>query len=338
MFCLSSRFAQGVSAEGVTLDFTTEFITMKLTSNGELLTYRSEGYDCMTWTILTDSQYESPIPGTLYLNLPAWTEGSQDEAGGFFDTTRSVSGESDGRYEFLFLERTGSVRASWHREAESKDGTCVLELDGLGSFTFSFEILEYRGSILYTPGVSFVSADLAVSRTGAADETFGGSLQFDKSTWAPESMLHLVSGSLTNANGEELSYSPMENYTFDRFLDRPTNYSGYVMFRSTEPGASAPPYRWWVLSIDDLNDSDSDGIPDFSDSPSVRKAVLGIAKGSNGLELTIRADVGTTWKIEKSSSLIGGWVEAFAVAITSDPQIVPLTEPLEGTFWRALKE
>src|SRR4030095_2708247 len=97
--------------------------------------------------------------------------------------------------------------------------------------------------------------------------TLEGSVAFLKSPTNRFNQLTLQSAYLTNASMQTLSL-----YVPTKFLRRTvnsTNYFGPVEFNDGDlstPGVDD--YYSWVLSIDDLNDADHDGIPDFSDDPS----------------------------------------------------------------------
>ena len=97
----------------------------------------------------------------------------------------------------------------------------------------------------------------------------------------------------------------------------------------------------WELSIDDLNDSDHDRIPDFSDEPAIaspRRPALSLMKTSTNLQLTISGDVGRLHHILESTNLTtGNWKTNLSLTLTNDPQTISMLLPsVPAKLWRAL--
>src|SRR5207249_1550530 len=83
-------------------------------------------------------------------------------------------------------------------------------------------------------------------------------------------------------------------HAFFRYLKRKTNYFGSVEF-------DAPDYNLWLLSIDDVNDADGDGIPDISDDPgsaTVRRPTVLLSLGNSNLSFSISSTIGRTLEIQ----------------------------------------
>jgi hypothetical protein len=94
-----------------------------------------------------------------------------------------------------------------------------------------------------------------------------------------------------------------------------------------------------MLSIDDPNDSNHNGIPDFSDDPSAalpRAPKLDLAQTATNILLTIHGDVGRVHEIQQLSDLASNnWQTAVSVTLSKDPQTVSLPAPASQTmFWR----
>jgi hypothetical protein len=98
----------------------------------------------------------------------------------------------------------------------------------------------------------------------------------------------------------------------------------------------------WVISIDDTNDANANGIPDFSDDLAVvlppRAPRLSIAPRATNLWLTISGDVGHTNDIQELDSLTAtNWQTTLSLKLTNDPQVVSLSLPANQTkYWRVL--
>src|SRR5678816_1284562 len=153
------------------------------------------------------------------------------------------------------------------RGAGSKFGTCSLHMvddtyGDLGTFQHTFEVMEYKGPLIFTPGTNTVSGDLNLTNdVGEIQST----LSFTKSSADPYNELTLAGGNWTNAALQTFVCGSSDFY---RDLNLETNYYGFVVYDDGDLNTGAADYRVWTLSIDDLNDSDDDAIPDFSDDPS----------------------------------------------------------------------
>ncbi len=151
--------------------------------------------------------------------------------------------------------------------------------------------------------------------------------------------LTLQTAFLTNATPQTLSlYVPT---SILRRTANPTNYFGPVEFNDGDLGTVEDDYYSWVLSIDDLNDTDHDGIPDFSDDLAAvappRRPLLSLTRGLTNVLITIGGDVGHVHEIQAAGSVTStNWPAVLSVTLTNDPQVISLPLPASGmTFWRA---
>jgi hypothetical protein len=201
-----------------------------------------------------------------------------------------------------------------------------------------FEILEYKGPIAYTSGTNKVSATLSLARTGAPSSFMKGAAQFVKTPADRFNELTLQTGIWTNEAQQAVSY--VQNL-LSRVETWPTNYYGYLEFDDDSNTNTFYPYGIWMLSIDDLNDSNHNGIPDFSDDPGSshlpRQPRLELLQTNTNLLLTLRGDVGYTHEVQQLTALASGnWQTTTSVVLTNDPQVVSLPRPSTATtFWRA---
>ena len=332
-FCWSLRFHQGVDSFGdSTLDLTTATSGVP---NEELAPWYST-YTHRS-TFLLDFSGLS-INGNIYLDLPDFADANDNGFDDSFEVSQGIGGSSVGEYTTAL--GGGMITASWSRGADSKDGTCSLHLvddtyGDLGIYRHTFEVLEYKGSLTYTPGSNTVSG--SVSLTNAADQ-LQGAVSFVKSAGDPFNQLTRAAGGWTNAVLQALTYA---SGNVRRDLAWPTNYYGMITFADGNLNTGFPDYRSWELSIDDLNDADHDGIPDFSDTPQAaappRRPLLSLVQGQTNLLLTIRGDVGHVHQIQAISAATStDWQPVLSVTLTNDPQVVSLLLPASGIqFWRA---
>ena len=311
LFCLSLQFQEGTAYGGDTLDLSSS----SGTSNGELPIYVDSGGNNYgsDYFFLNDNVYGT-IPGIIhYVYLPAFTDANSNGFDDFFEVSQGVATivTYNGYYETYLSGSafsSGDITATWSRAAGSKDGTCVLNLNDdtygdLGDYTCSFEVIEYTGPLTYAPGSNSVSANINLTQTGNSASTLQGPIVFDKSVTDRFNTLTNRPGIWTNAAIQTLDF---DQEVFTRDVNWPTNYAGYVFFADGDPNTADPDYQLWVLSIDDTNDANANGIPDFSDDPvgvtPPRPPQLALSQGATNLWLAISGDVGHTNLIQEISS------------------------------------
>ncbi|HEX5400087.1 MAG TPA: hypothetical protein VFY06_13665 [Verrucomicrobiae bacterium] len=341
LYCLSLRFQE---ARDIYEYFAVDLTTLSSGVNGELAPdFFNSGYSHSAYLVLTDTTVGDQIPGTMALDVPN-ANANGNRFSDFFEVSQAVSGTvTSGIYNFPGLA-SGAVQATWNRAAGSKDGTCTLVFKSLAygsddTFSCPFELIEYAGPLAYAPGSNTVSAVIQLIQTGNPANTLQGPMDFDKSSTDRFNTLTNQPGTWTNAASQSLSF---DSEIFSRVATWPTNYAGYVYFADGDPGTTSPDYRLWVLSIDDTNDANANGIPDFSDVPAVvtppSEPLVSLAPGATNLWLTISGDVGHTNEIQELDSLTAtNWQTAVTLKLTNNPQTVSLPLPTnQMKFWRVL--
>lgn len=337
IYCLSIRFneARFGGQNGIwRLDFT----GINAGINGELFPVFDQARSHYTSLIMTDEIFEDKYYGSLVLDVPG-TDNNGDGFPDLYDTSLAFSGNSAGTMHVPGVAPGRGVNASWSRTADSHVGICVLNVQGFSSFTHTFNILEYKGTLSYTPGATNVSGNVAMTLTGVPNQELKGPISFNKSVSDPANELDFTNGIWTNALPEPPEAFSFLAETFYRDADWPTNYYGYFEFGDWLLSTAEPDYYLWFVSIDDLNDADNDGIPDFSDNPQSvvpRRPLLTLARTQNNLQLTISGDVGQVCQIQRSLTVNAvNWPMVSSVTLTNDPQIVTLPLPTDQTvFWR----
>jgi hypothetical protein len=119
----------------------------------------------------------------------------------------------------------------------------------------------------------------------------------------------------------------------------PPIWNGFIEFLDGDLSTPDEDYFTWVLSIDDPNDTNENGIPDFSDDPSttpVDPASLRLDYEAGNISLTISGAVGRLHEIQATAALDPPeWTTVDSLTLVSDPQIVELPGPASGQlFWR----
>ena len=342
LFCLSARFHQATSSDGQsTYDLTT--IDPAVGINGELAPTFTDPVDPTHYSFYHEYNtiLDESIDGFIEFDVPMDQDANNNGFSDFFEASQSVSGTTTGDYTNAAVYG-GTVKAIWSRAAGSKDGTCTLQLKSakfgqLPDHVHAFELIEYTGPLSYTPSTNKVSGGLNLTQTGDPNSQLAGPIEFTKVPTNRFDELTLHHAVWTNASSQTFNISN-DIDTFLRDLALETNYYGYVDFNDGDPNTSERDYYTWVLSIDDVNDSNGNGIPDFSDdsgSGTVQPTLL-LSLGSTNLALSISGAVGRTVEIQEILSLSqSNWLTVSSFAPTNDPQVVPLPRPTEGTkFWR----
>ena len=338
LYCLSVRFQRGTDQIGSTLDLS----TIGSSINGELAPTFLDTPTHFSGFTLESLFFDGPIQGTIALDAPLNVDVNQNGYSDFFEVSQSVSKTTTGNYEVPGVDQ-GNVAAKWNRAPGFKDGTCTLTLTStmgfgkLGDFNHGFELIEYTGPLTYTPQTNRVSGTVNLTQRGAPPNQLAGALLFLKSATNRFNNLTLQPGAWTNSAGQTLSYT---NDVLERDLARLSNYYGFVDFEDGDPNTPADPdYLTWFLSIDDLNDSNGNGIPDFSDDPGSTNAPppsLTLTQDGTNLSLSISGTAGRTQEIQQIDSLSRtNWSIISSVTLTNDRQTVTLPLPTNATsFWR----
>ncbi len=318
LFCWSLHFAQGSDSYGDTLDFST---VGGPPYNGELLPY--SGNKWASGFAMEILAYTT-VYGSFYVDLPPFTDANGNGFDDFFEVSQGVgTTTTSGSYDAGFT--SGTVSARWSRSAGSKNGTCVFTLDDdtfgtLPNYTCQFELIEYTGPLTYTPGSNTVTATISLTQNGNPAKQMNGPIQFAKST---ANLLTIQAGTWTNGASQTLAYYS-EPFYRDTFLL--TNYYGNFQFQDGDPSTAGTDYQYWELSIDDTNDADHDGIPDFSDDPQAvlppSAPLLTLALDSTHLVLTIHGDVGHTNQVQQITSLSSGnWQTVLSTNMNANPLV-----------------
>jgi hypothetical protein len=292
-----------------------------------------------------DSTYQYTSYGTISLTAPPAADVNNNRFPDFYEVARATSTTSFGNYSYFdpYLGyQYGSINATWTRSAGSKSGTLRMTFSDpyWGTFVSTYEILEYTGTLSYTPGSNTVSGSITLAQTGSPANTQQGAIQFVKSDTNRFDALIIQPGTWNDALATPHYFT---NHYFFRDEGFPTNYAGYVEFDDDGDQNTAYSFAIWVLSINDSNDVNHNGIPDFSDDPQVtpppRRPQLSLGSTPTNLLLTIHGDVGHVHSVQKVSSLTStNWQFVLSLTLTNDPVVVPLTRPASATFWRAVAQ
>lgn len=344
LYCLSFKVNQGIDEYRDTMDINS---TGAPDGAGEMAPFQyppfeifippNENYASMCW--LWDSLYGDLYSGTIYM-YPPLADNDNNRVPDFFEVSKAFNATVNGYVNiFTFGYGYSYPPVTWTRAAGSRTGRCLISInDGFwGTFTNTFEIMEYTGTCSYTPGTNTVSGSVNLSQTGNPANTFRGPISFVKADTDRFNSLTNQAGFWTNASGQSLAFT---NHWYIRDVNWPTNYSGLIEFTQDPPTGMVPPYGLWVLSINDPNDANHNGIPDLSDDPQTappapRRPQLSLARRATDLVLTIRGDINHVHNVLEAGSITSTtWNPVLSVTLTNDPQTVSLPIPATTKFWR----
>jgi hypothetical protein len=350
LYCISVKLNQATDAFDDTFSVNS---TGTAAGVGELIPWGAppirelEPYPPILYTsvaTLYDSLYMASFAdGSFTLNLPELVDSDGNGYPDFFEVVQGIdTNATDGAYHFGFPVGNGPIWTAWQRAPGSSKGTCGMYLpDYQSTFNPTFQILEYTGTLSYTPASNSVSSSVALKQTGSPTSTLQGSLTFSKSPTDRYNTLTLNYGTLLDAAQQTHWFT---NHVFTRNLSWPTNYSGYVEFDGDGTQNTPYPYAFWVLSITDTHDTNHDGIPDFSDDPASSPSnppqppQLSLTPSGTSLLLSIRGDLGHLHTIQTSPQFPGNWQDAGSFTLTNDPQAISLPARAGAGFWRVLAQ
>jgi hypothetical protein len=337
LYCLSVRISRGSTADGLyALELSS--ISGGPTMNGELLPSFTQP-DHVAYFVLDDPTEIEPIMGQMAVDVPSSDDVNQNGFPDFYEASQACSGKTTGEYITPF--DSGTVQATWKRAAGATRGTCTMRLTSdtygqLPDFNHFFDLLEYTGTLPYLPGTNTVTGQLNLALTGTPDSQWSGPILLVKSATNRFNQLEIQPGNLTNSTLRTLVFT---NDFVQRDQTVLTNYYGYLDFEDGDLDSPDPDFLTWLISIDDPNDANQNGIPDFSDdpvTPQTQRPTLALSRTGSELNLIVTAPVGMSCELQSSTALPATvWAPTQTITITNQPQSVSLAYPAaKAQFWR----
>ena len=361
LYCLSADVRHGVDQYGDTIDFNYTGLTEDTNEFAPWWPTTGMYYDITLpdfdnhgsgLTIYDGFEKYSCWGGSLTVSIPQ-TDANGNRFPDFFEVARGINYTTSGTYYFYdwkygFSDYGQVSSAVWTRNPGSVSGSYAFTFYDQslsdpyywGTFRGTFRILEYTGTLTYTPGSNVVSGTINLVQTGDPTHTWQGPISFTKLDSDRFNSLTNQPGIWTDAHGLSCNFT---NHYFFRDPAYPTNYAGYIEFDDDADVSTIHPWATWVLSITDTNDVNHDGIPDFSDDPSLlpppRRPYISLARNSTNLLFTIHGDVNHLHQIQQCPAInSSNWQNLTSVSLTNDPQVVPVAFPAGRTFYRVVAQ
>ncbi|MSU64171.1 MAG: hypothetical protein EXS31_17565 [Pedosphaera sp.] len=290
---------------------------------------------------LTSAVFPEPLTGDLVMDVAGDADTDLDGYSDFFEVDKPIAATVTPGFFRTALDK-GSVSASWSREAGSSKGTCKLKLKSdtfgeLPTLQATFELLNYQGPLTYTTDTGQIEGSINLERSGDVKDILAGKVTFLRSVTNRFEDLKLVGGSWTNSEQKTLSL-------FDTLVSRDstlrTNYFTIVEFQDGDLRTADDDFYNWQLSIDDLNDADHDGIPDFSDDPAPQPVTLKIVPSGDRVRIEVSGQAGRAFDLEETSSLVAPVKWTFVSGVILLQNVQTIEAPVVGretAYWR-LKE
>ncbi len=339
LFCLSVKL-DAATAKMLSIPYTMEFtsgsIATSEAANGELGVSDGAVATHVTQFRLSSDTGVDPITGIMYLDVPPTTDTNKNGLNDFFEPSQAVV--AVGTTGKLYDDLTGSegtVSATWNRPAGTNRGTCTMIVNTIylqATFVHTFELLNYTGTLHYTPGTNVVAGSVDLHLISDPLTTLTGPVSIDKTN---VNQLHLEAGSWTN--NAMLSFDYLATFGGESISRTGTNYMGFFDAVDGNLDTAYIDYTLWVLLVSDTNDANKNGVPDLSDSTDARSPSLKISRSAGQLQLTISSTVGRVHQIERMSALGGTnqWAAVTNITLATDPQTVTLdTATNKTSFWR----
>jgi len=205
----------------------------------------------------------------------------------------------------------GTVSATWQRAANSTTGTVQFKVSlpdfGLQNLTFdhTFEIFQYRGVLTYSRNGTNVTAAVNLPRVGATGSFVGN--------------LPVTRVSNVELNRAPVSWSGPGGQTFDVLGTEDVEgvpfpithvigrfYGGLVLLADGDPTTPFPDeYDYFDLLIEDLNDSNGNGLPDLTDDlfPAPTRPTLAASITAGLVQIQVHGTPGARYVVESSPTL-----------------------------------
>ena len=266
------------------------------------------------------------------LNIPAFQDANANGQSDFYDISQAVGSTSKGLYNDG-NGGTGTINATWKRNAGSIQGQLTLAFPNLGlTFVHAFRLLEFDGVWTYTRTGTNITGPISLTLAEDASQQLTGAFSANLNN---TNQLQ-ISSQTVGEGTSSFNYIPLDN------LDRTgTNYLGAIGFNPLSPISDGSVFYFWSVLIEDSNDANGNGVPDMSDAISATSPTppkLLISRTDQELILTIQGEPNRKYNLERASNLINpSWLNFQTGTMASSEQIVKIPLPKDSQiYYRAV--
>jgi hypothetical protein len=186
-----------------------------------------------------------------------------------------------------------TINGSFSRPANNSTGSIQVSTSTGNTYTGQFRLVYLSGSISYVRGgPNTINLTITVD-AGGVSATMAGSTTFTVNS----------QNQIVLAQFDALDQSSGETYTlFQTTLNRSgKKFTGEVELFDGELTTAWRDYTKYVIEITDNNDTDGDGVPDLSDTPTA--PTIAVAKNGGGFRITTSAQPSHTYTLLYSNDL-----------------------------------
>lgn len=317
------------------LHFSSLFTEDPALANGEILPLTTASpRNHWSYMVLEDpSMFASATVAEL--DLPLHLDANGSKGPDFFEVDQAVNVITTGIYSIDWGPGYGQLSFAWTREAGQRRGSCHVDMEDpilgpLGPFENTFDVLEYVGTLTYTPQSGAIETTLQAGNPMTPSEVLRGSLDLSRSQNDRFNLLSAQSGSWASS---ALVFDFAE-FELKRDPARPTVYQGII------PNALGD-YPSWRITITDTNDANANGIPDLSDDLGVEPPLepfITLERNPDGLVLHLEGSIGRTHEVQTASGADDReWETVRTVLQQAARETVNLPFPTNApSFWRVV--
>lgn len=343
MFCLSVRIPPATTRQ-LGLEYSLAFSSADFApANDELFPIFDDTvpYTHVSGFRFDGTDFSEPILGQLAVNTPESLDANTNGIPDFYEVAAAIPATTqDGIWDSD--SGSGTAKVTWQRAAGDHRGTVKIRLTSdefgtLAEFTHAFEILEYAGSLTYTPSRTQVRSALNLHRVGVGLETntLIGPLLFERQPTNRLAQFNVLESTLTNQVGQAV---PVSLGDLERDSDYTMTYFGALSLVNGDPATPEVDYELFYIGIDDPNDADGDGIADLTDDVGEPPAAprLSLAPAGTQWQLTLFGEPGVTYTLESARLPEPElWFEDLKITPTVTNQVITVPRPAGDTrFWR----
>src|SRR5262245_32702300 len=219
MYCLSLHVEPGVG-DLFGLHYTLAFFSGTPTApNGELYPLLEEGHPThATAFVLEAPDLPEPLVGQIEVDAPENINEDGDEIPDLYEVEQGVpSTKTTGTWRSEVAQ--GTIEATWQRAPGERQGTVTFalrsdEFGQLPTFTHRFDVIQYNGTLRYTPSADPVRGTVELKRVMLDTSTLSGPLVLTREPTNRFKQFEIGESTWKNQDGKDVpvSVGDIEDY------------------------------------------------------------------------------------------------------------------------------